>query len=182
MLPSKITLVLGGARSGKSAFAENLAQQRGGDGVLFIATAQALDEEMYARIAQHRAQRPHTWHTLEAPRKLPEAISQTDWMPRLILLDCLTLWVTNELLADETDLDKGLFCQLDLLTDWVRFQGIELVVISNEVGWGIVPDNALSRRFRDTLGRVNAYVADKADQVYLMVAGLPLEIKSLAKT
>lgn len=178
---SKITLVTGGARSGKSAFAEKLAQQRGGDDVLFIATAEALDDEMRERIAQHRAERPPAWRTLEAPRKLPEAIATTTWLPRLILLDCLTLLVTNELLADENDLERRLFCQVDLITDWVRFQGIELILITNEVGSGIVPDNALSRRYRDMLGRVNAYVAQKADQVYLMVAGLPLEIKALVK-
>jgi adenosylcobinamide kinase/adenosylcobinamide-phosphate guanylyltransferase len=181
MIPSNITLITGGARSGKSAFAEKLAQQRAGDDVLFIATAEALDDEMRERIAQHRAERPPAWHTLEAARELPEAIRETEWMPRLILLDCLTLWVTNELLGDDSNLERRLFCQLDLITDWVRFQGIALILISNEVGSGIVPDNALSRRYRDTLGRVNAYVADKADQVYLMVAGLPLEIKSLVK-
>lgn len=182
MADSNIFFILGGARSGKSTFAEQLAKKRAGNDVLFIATAQALDDEMRARIADHRAARPAAWHTLEAPRDIVGALSQWHTMPRLIILDCLTLWVTNELLADENDLDGRLACQLDKLTEWTRLQNIDLILVSNEVGLGIVPDNALSRTFRDVLGRLNARAAQKADRVYLMVAGLPLEIKSRATT
>lgn len=181
--PSAATiLVLGGARSGKSTFAEKLAAQRGGDSVLYVATAQALDDEMRARIAKHRADRPPKWQTLEAPRDILGALQEWVAMPRLILVDCLTLWVTNELLADETDVEKRLICQLDLLSEWARLQGVDLILVSNEVGLGIVPDNALSRTFRDILGRVNARAAQHANQVYWMVAGLPIEVKSLAVT
>jgi adenosyl cobinamide kinase/adenosyl cobinamide phosphate guanylyltransferase len=179
---SQIILILGGARSGKSAFAQEWAQQRGSDNVLFIATAEALDDEMRERIAQHRAERPAAWQTLEAPRDLLEAIRNWQTMPRLIVLDCVTLWVTNELLADENDLEKRLFYQLDLLCEWVRLQNIDLVLISNEVGMGIVPENALARNFRDVLGRVNARAAQHAHQVFWMMAGLPLEIKARAYT
>lgn len=177
---SEIIFVLGGARSGKSAFAQELAQQRAGENVLFLATAEALDDEMRERIAKHRAERPPTWQTLEAPRDLLQAIANLPTMPRLILLDCLTLWVTNEMLADENNLEQRLFYQLDLLCEWVRLQDIDLILISNEVGMGIVPDNALARAFRDLLGRVNARAAQHAQRVYWMTAGLPLEIKSRA--
>ncbi len=180
MSKSEIILILGGARSGKSTLAEKLARTRAGDSVLYMATAQALDDEMRKRIAMHRAARPPAWQTLEAPRNLPEAIAQLETTPRLILLDCLTVWVTNELLANERELGKRLLCQLDLLTDWVRLHDLDLVIVSNEVGLGIVPDNKLSRDFRDMLGKVNAYVAQRADKVYWMAAGLPIELKSLA--
>lgn len=177
---SEIIFILGGARSGKSSFAEQLARQRGGDNVLFIATAQALDDEMRERIAHHRAQRPRAWQTLEAPRDLLEALRNWNTMPRLIVVDCLTLWVTNEMLADEKNLEPRLFYQLDLLCEWARLQDIDLILISNEVGLGIVPENALARKFRDMLGRVNARAAQHARRVFAMTAGLPIEIKAQA--
>lgn len=178
---ASLTLILGGARSGKSAYAEALAREQPDRRVLYIATAEALDDEMRERIAKHRADRPREWETLEAPREIPIAISGLERAPELILVDCLTLWVTNEMLADETNLEKRLLGQLDLLMDWTHLNDIDLILVSNEVGWGIVPENALARRFRDVLGRVNAYVAHHAGRVYLMVAGLPVEIKSLAR-
>ena len=101
-------------------------------------------------------------------------------MPRVVLVDCLTLWVTNELLADEPDTEKRLLCDLDLMTEWAHLQDINLILVSNEVGLGIVPDNALARTFRDLLGRVNAHAAQQAAQVYWTVAGLAIEVKSLA--
>lgn len=177
---SEIIFVLGGARSGKSTFALKWAAQHGGDNVLFIATAQALDDEMRERIAAHRAERPAAWQTLESPRDLVEAVRCWHSMPRLIVVDCLTLWVTNEMLANDKDLERRLGWQLDILCEWVRLQDIDLVLISNEVGLGIVPDNALARQFRDILGRINARAAQHAHQVFWMVAGLPIEIKSHA--
>ncbi len=176
-----LILILGGARSGKSAYAETLARAQPHARVLFIATAEALDDEMRERIAAHRAARPPEWETLEAPRELPRAIATLARAPQLILVDCLTLWATNEMLADETNLEKRLLGQLDLMMEWTHLHDIPLILVSNEVGWGIVPENALARRFRDVLGRVNAYVAQHATHVYLMAAGLPLEIKSLAR-
>jgi len=176
---SEIVLVLGGARSGKSTFAEEWAKRRS-DSVLFLATAEALDNEMRERINKHRAERPTHWQTMEAPRDILEGIRRLETKPRVILLDCLTLWVTNELLANEINLEKRLACQLDMLTEWVHIQDVDLILVSNEVGLGIVPDNALSRTFRDVLGRVNARAAAAADKVFWMVAGLPIEVKSLA--
>lgn len=174
---AETVLVLGGARSGKSTFAEEWAKRRG-EPVVFVATAEALDDEMRERIARHRADRPSNWQTLEAPRDFVGAISHLPELPRVILLDCLTLWVTNELLADEADLERRVLCQLDMLTEWARLHEVDLILVSNEVGLGIVPDNALSRTFRDVLGRVNAWAAASADKVYLMVAGLPIELKA----
>lgn len=178
---AQFTLILGGARSGKSAYAIELANARARERVLFIATAEGLDDEMRARIAKHRAERPPAWHTLEAPRDLPGAIATLERAPQLILVDCLTLWVTNEMLADTHALERRLLGQLDLLMEWAHLHDIDLILVSNEVGLGIVPENALAREFRDALGRVNAYVAQRADRVYWMVAGLPLEVKSLAQ-
>lgn len=176
----EIYFILGGARSGKSTFAEQLAHRRAGDDVLFIATAEALDDEMRVRIAKHRADRPAAWQTLEAPRDLISALARLETIPRLVILDCLTLWLTNELLADETDLERRLTRELDLVTEWARIKSIDLVIVSNEVGLGIVPDNALSRTFRDVLGRLNAGAARHADFVFWMVAGLPVEVKTRA--
>ncbi len=179
-LQAEVVFVLGGARSGKSAYAEQWARAQA-KRVLFIATAQALDDEMRERIVQHRATRPPEWETLEAPRDIPRALAALERAPQLILLDCLTLWATNEMLADAAQLEQRLFAQLDLILAWARQRGIVLLLVSNEVGWGIVPENALARHFRDVLGRVNAYVAQAASHVILMVAGLPIEIKNSAR-
>lgn len=177
---AQVILILGGARSGKSAYAEQLARAQN-KRVLFLATAEALDDEMRERIAKHRAERPPDWETLEAPRDLPRAFATLEHAPQMILLDCLTLWVTNEMLADETNVERRLFGQLDLMLEWTHLHDIDLILVSNEVGWGIVPENALARRFRDVLGRVNMYAAQHASQVILMVAGLPIELKQLAR-
>ncbi|MBI4675201.1 MAG: bifunctional adenosylcobinamide kinase/adenosylcobinamide-phosphate guanylyltransferase, partial [Chloroflexi bacterium] len=106
--------------------------------------------------------------------------AQLETAPQLILVDCLTLWVTNELLASEAEIERRLVCQMDLLMEWTQLHDIDLIFVSNEVGLGIVPENALARRFRDLLGIVNAHVAQNADKVYWMVAGLPLEVKSIS--
>lgn len=177
---AEIVLVIGGARSGKSGWAQELARARGSDAVVFIATAEARDDEMRARIAQHRAERPPHWQTLEAPRNLTGAVAGLQQVPRLIIVDCLTLWVTNELLANGADLEKRMLCQLDLLVEWARLHDVDLILVTNEVGLGIVPENALAREFRDVVGRVNAHAAQLADKVYWMVAGLAVELKSIA--
>lgn len=177
---SQLILILGGARSGKSAYAQALAEARPHARVLFMATGQAFDEEMRERIAKHRAERPSTWETLDAPRDLPGAFATLEHSPQLIVLDCLTLWVSNEMLADETNVERRLCGQLDLLIEWTHLHDVDLIMVSNEVGWGIVPENALARRYRDVLGRVNAYAAQRATRVVLMVAGIPLEVKGAA--
>lgn len=165
-----LTFIVGGARSGKSAHAERMATSRPSPWI-YIATAQAYDDEMRERIALHRARRGEGWVTIDAPLDLAGAIQALpDRQP--VLIDCLTLWLTNHMLA-EHDLEtecKG-------LTDVLSSPRGPWFVVSNEVGLGIVPDNALARRFRDIAGRLNQRVAAVADSVLMMVAGLPLKVK-----
>ena len=172
----RLTLVLGGARSGKSRHAEALAAARPAPW-LYIATAEARDEEMRARIAEHRARRGPGWETVEAPFELAEAIAgttgaQVDGGHGAILIDCLTLWLTNIMLA-EHDIAAE---KAKLLHAMARAEK-PVIAVSNEVGLGIVPDNALARRFRDEQGRLNAEIAAMAGHVVLMAAGLPLTLK-----
>ena len=166
----RFTLVLGGARSGKSRHAEALIMAHRPPWT-YVATAQALDAEMAARIADHRGRRDPRWHTLEAPRDLPRAI---DGAPpdAPLLIDCLTLWLANEMLA-ETDLaaaTKDLEAALDR-------RRASVVAVANEVGLGIVPDTVLGRRFRDAAGILNQRLATRADRVVLLVAGIPMTVK-----
>jgi adenosylcobinamide kinase / adenosylcobinamide-phosphate guanylyltransferase len=163
-------LVLGGARSGKSAMAERLAVESG-DPVIFIATGEARDEEMEARIRRHREDRPASWQTVEAPVDLLEAIASSS-PGDFLVVDCLTLWVSNLL---EKGLDRGAIesAAAEVAQELSRWQG---VVVSNEVGLGIVPANELARAFRDTLGSVNATFAAAAERAVFMVAGRPLEL------
>lgn len=167
----QVTLVLGGARSGKSRHAQALAEA-GPGALVFVATAQAFDDEMRDRIARHRADRDARWRTLEAPLALAEAIAGAAGPGTTLLVDCLTLWASNLLLADE-DAERALAG----LEAALAAAGGRVILVSNEVGWGIVPDNALARRFRDLAGLVNQRVAAVADKVDLVVAGLPLKLK-----
>jgi adenosylcobinamide kinase/adenosylcobinamide-phosphate guanylyltransferase len=165
-----LTFVIGGARSGKSAHAETLATANPSPWT-YIATAQAYDDEMRERIAIHRSRRGEGWATVDAPLDLAGAIGALpDSQP--VLIDCLTLWLTNHMLA-EHDLEAECRQLTELLS---RPRG-PWFVVSNEVGLGIVPDNALARRFRDAAGRLNQQVAAVADTVLMMVAGLPLKVK-----
>ena len=176
----QLILILGGARSGKSACAENLARQ--GERTLFVATAEALDDDMRHRISIHRERRPATWNTLEEPldpvAAIPAALSGHD----MLLLDCLTVWVSNLLLEleDSADTENKILARADALLDLYERTDASWILVSNEVGLGVVPASALGRGYRDVLGRVNQLVASRADKVYLMVAGLALELKSLA--
>jgi adenosylcobinamide kinase / adenosylcobinamide-phosphate guanylyltransferase len=161
-----ITLVLGGARSGKSRHAEALCLGERH----YIATAQAFDDEMVARIAKHREDRGSAWVTHEAPIELLQTLRDCDQTGRSVLVDCLTLWLTNMMLSDR---------------DWraatseiLSYQPkADLVFVSNEVGLGIVPDNALARAFRDAQGTLNQQIAARADRVVFMAAGLPMVLK-----
>lgn len=164
-----LTLVLGGARSGKSRYAEGLFETMPAPWV-YIATAEAGDAEMAERIATHRARRGGRWTTVEAPRDLAGALVVHGKTP--ILVDCLTLWLSNLLLAD-ADIDA----ESKRLEDALARAEAPIVLISNEVGSGIVPDNALARRFRDLQGLLNQRIAARADRVTLVVAGLPLIVK-----
>lgn len=163
--------VLGGARSGKSRYAQSRAEAMPGDPI-FIATAEAFDDEMRERIARHRADRDTRWRTVEAPRDLPAAIDALNDTKSVVLVDCLTLWVSNLLLAD-ADIPRA---RQDLCDAIARFEG-GLILVANEVGLGIVPDNALARQFRDAAGLLNQSVAATTDEVVLLTAGLPLTLK-----
>ena len=165
---SHVTLVLGGARSGKSRHAESLITA-GPPPWVYVATAEPLDDEMTSRIAAHRARRGAGWRDLEAPRDLAGALAG---LRDAVLVDCLTLWLSNLMLAD-ADIEAESARLEDVLTRMAA----PVVLVSNEVGSGIVPDNALARRFRDAQGRLNQRIAARADRVVLMVAGLPLVVK-----
>lgn len=167
------SLILGGARSGKSALAERLASECG-LGVTYIATAEVLDEEMAERIDRHRADRPAAWKTVEAPRALADTLAREAASDRVLIIDCLTLWLTNLMLADDTGLmQRERAALLEVLPN---IPG-HVLLVSNEVGLGIVPDNALARRFRDEAGRLNQVVAALCDHVIFVAAGLPLTLK-----
>lgn len=165
-----LTLVLGGARSGKSRHAEALVEALPAPWT-YIATAQAYDEEMRARIAEHRARRSPDWRTIDAPVALPEAIRNAP-AGQPILVDCLTLWLTNLLLAE-----RDIAIATGELIAACREASAPVVLVSNEVGLGIVPDNALARRFRDEAGRLHQRLAGEAGRVAFMVAGLPMQVK-----
>jgi adenosylcobinamide kinase / adenosylcobinamide-phosphate guanylyltransferase len=186
----RLILVTGGARSGKSRFAETLAR-KSGDPVVFLATMEPCDEETAARIAVHQARRPETWRTVEATRDLPEHLTQIE-TAAFVLLDCIGLWVTNELLAAvpnpegarwsafERGIEKCIALGRDLIAASRERSGI-LLAVTNEVGSGIVPLGALSRAYQDALGLVNQELARSADEVHLLVSGLPLRIKPMVE-
>jgi len=163
-----ITLILGGARSGKTAHALAAAEATG-RGLVMIATAEALDAEMAERIARHRAERGPRWRTIEATLDLAGALARVS-AGETAVVDCLTLWVSN-LMHAERDLEAEAARLIAALP------GRDMVLVSNEVGLGIVPDNALARRFRDAAGRLNQQVAAAADRVVFVAAGLPLTLK-----
>jgi adenosylcobinamide kinase / adenosylcobinamide-phosphate guanylyltransferase len=165
-----IILITGGARSGKSLRAEARARAFPGQPV-YIATAEALDAEMAERIAKHRARRGNHWIEREAPLELVQTLIETDGSGAR-LVDCLTLWLSNLLLA-ERDWSK----ELSLLAHALRSARSPVVMVTNEVGLGIVPDNALARAFRDAAGIMNQTIAGAADEVEFIVAGLPMKLK-----
>ncbi|MEI4506104.1 bifunctional adenosylcobinamide kinase/adenosylcobinamide-phosphate guanylyltransferase [Sphingopyxis sp. CCNWLW253] len=163
--------VLGGARSGKSRYAQARAEAAGGSPV-FVATAEAFDDEMHERIARHQADRDARWRTVEAPRDLPAAIDALNSSQSVVLVDCLTLWVSNLLLVD-ADIPAA---SHELCRAISNFEG-QLILVANEVGLGIVPDNPLARAFRDAAGQLNQSVAAAVEEVVLLTAGLPLTLK-----
>lgn len=167
----EVTLVLGGARSGKSSFAEEMAVSKERE-LFYIATGQPGDEEMAARIAEHQVRRGPHWQTVDAPLDLPAALVSTVGPGRVALVDCLTLWLSN-LMAAERDLSGATAALLEALEQAAG----PVILVSNEVGLGIVPMNALARAFRDHQGRLNQQVAAAADKVVFMAAGLPLTLK-----
>ena len=177
----ELTFILGGARSGKSALAEQLAAR--GERVLYVATAEGRDDEMRRRIAAHRAARPGHWDTVEEPLELVAALRPIRDRYDTVLVDCLTLWVSNLLLqrqaagAAEDAMEERVLNAARELLQLVASSGAGWIMVSNEVGLGVVPGSPLGRAYRDLLGRVNQLIAAQARVVYLMVAGLPLQVK-----
>lgn len=190
MIPQQIqsgnlVLVLGGVRSGKSRFAQDLAKELAGDQVLFVATAEARDGEMSRRIKHHRESRPGAWRTLEQPLHVGSAIASETSLPPVVLLDCLTLLVSNILLRDELDLDqieRDVRAEVDSLIVLTQKYRTCLIVVSGEVGLGVVPESSLGRHFRDLLGFANQAFAAKADATYFMIAGQAVNVTRLGSS
>ncbi|HHV80214.1 TPA: bifunctional adenosylcobinamide kinase/adenosylcobinamide-phosphate guanylyltransferase [bacterium] len=170
-----LTLILGGARSGKSKFAQKLCENK--EAVVLIATALPLDDEMEERIKRHRAERSSHWKTVEEPEDIFNAIRNSSYED-YIIVDCLTMWVSN-LLEKYTDEEVARIAEE--ISAYSRGLKGEVIVISNEVGLGIVPEYPLGRRYRDLLGRVNQIFAGNANKVLFMIAGIPMEVKNESK-
>ena len=169
-----LTLVLGGARAGKSAYAQKAAEtaaQAGGGALVMVATAEPLDDDMKARIAQHRAERGPAWQTIEATVKLADALARLQ-AGDVVVVDCLTLWVSNLMMRE-----ANVATHTNALCDVLAKFPCSIWLVSNEVGLGIVPENALARRFRDEAGRLHQRIAAVADEGVMVVAGLPLRVK-----
>jgi len=185
-MDGKIILVTGGARSGKSLFAEQYAIAQG-EKLAYIATAQIYDQEMASRVALHRGRRANNWQTFEAPYDAHQTMELAAKEAKVILFDCLTLYMSNLLLASHTtdqpeDKFQYIMEQIDKLLASAKASQAIVLFVTNEVGMGIVPDNALARQYRDIAGSVNQKVAAAADEVYLVVSGLAVEIKKRAVT
>jgi adenosylcobinamide kinase/adenosylcobinamide-phosphate guanylyltransferase len=179
-------LVLGGARSGKSQFAQDLAR-RTADRVLFVATAEPLDEEMRQRIVDHQRGRPQHWQTLEAPVNVGAKIAENLGEAELVVVDCITLLASNLLTKGHTEFEnidfvaaeKQMIAEIEGIITCMGRASAGFIIVSNEVGLGLVPGTPLERAYRDILGRANQLLAKGVDEVYLLVAGIPIEIKSL---
>jgi adenosylcobinamide kinase/adenosylcobinamide-phosphate guanylyltransferase len=172
-----LTLITGGARSGKSTFAQSLCE--GGATVVYVATALAIDDEMRERIAKHRTSRPVSWHTVEEPLAVPGVVRSHASKSDFVLIDCLTLWLSNLLFEwrknDATTVERKACEQARELAE-ASNQGT-VIAVTNEVGSGIVPESSLARQFRDLQGLVNQQIARAAETVYLLTSGLPIRIK-----
>ena len=189
----KLTLILGGARSGKSTFAEMRAKELGGNSVLYVATSETKDDEMVERVIKHRSERPRAWETVEAPRDVAQAIRLERSAAKVILLDCITFLVANYLMdaaapeddpfddpsADPFDvqIEADVVTDIEALVAYVKETDVEMLVVSNEVGLGVVPPYELGRAYRDILGRANQILARHADEVLLFIAGIPMKVK-----
>lgn len=184
-----LTLITGGVRSGKSIFAEKLAKQSNKT-VHYIATMPVLDEdaEQQQRIQRHRARRPSEWQTIEAPYTVPEEITKLGSASGFCIIDCLSVYISNLMLGDTPDcgpsnpyelaLEARVYAEVSLVLERISSRAaIDFVVVTNEVGWGVVPDNQLARAYRDFLGFANQRIAQEAREVWLTVAGIPTQIK-----
>ena len=172
-MSKEIILITGGARSGKSQYAEHRAVEMGGRS-LYVATAEAKDEEMVQRIEKHRKRRGNHWRTIEEPLELTQALLAERGKTDCALVDCLTFWISNLLIRHD---DKYASERVEELIEKLPQLDFHLIFVTNEVGWGIVPDNPLARKFRDLAGWTNQRVAQAANEVILMVAGMPIIAK-----
>jgi len=172
--------ITGGARSGKSRFAEELAQQFGVP-LGYLATAQSLDDEMKERVRTHQGRRDNDWHTIEEPLMLTQSLASNDGLYKCILVDCITIWLSNLLLQYDDKQGEGLeeliMEKVRSLTKTLREIKTPVIMVSNEVGLGIVPENRLARIFRDIAGRANQLLAAEADEVYVVISGISLKLK-----
>lgn len=185
-MTAKCIFISGGARSGKSSFAQKLASDMGGK-VLFVATAEPLDTDMRVRIEKHRQERPRSWRTLEVPADVAVAIQNQVEDSEVVVIDCLTLLISNLMPdggsgfvpedIDVGDLEKRVAVEIESLMALIREVEATFIIVSNEVGFGVVPENRLARIYRDLLGRANQIVARDAEEVYLMVSGIPVKVK-----
>ena len=176
---SRTILITGGARSGKSRFAEELAFSYGSP-LCYLATAQANDDEMTERIARHRSRRGGVWQTIEEPLLLPRTLARIDGEHRAILVDCVTIWLSNLLLCSDStqpDCEELLMAHLHHLCACLPEMTTPVILVTNEVGMGIVPDNPLARLFRDVAGQANQLLAAVADELHVVVSGIPLQLK-----
>lgn len=181
----KSTLITGGARSGKSHFAQEMALKAGG-AVLFVATAEAGDDEMKRRIEEHRRARPSTWETLETTTHVGRHISRHIGKAQTVIIDCITLLINNifqqhglynDEEIDEALIGKEVMAEIGELVNCIDQSDARFIIVTNEVGLGLVPPNKLSRLYRDLLGKANQMLAQHADEVYMMVAGIPVTVK-----
>lgn len=173
------TLITGGARSGKSRLAETLTAAYGRP-LCYLATAQALDPEMVDRIQRHRNRRGDAWETIEEPLMIPQTLARVDGIYAAVLLDCVTLWLSNLLLScDENDptVEELVLGHVHRLAATLRGMSTPVIMVTNEVGHGIVPDNRLARLYRDLSGQANQLLAACCDQVYVSISGIPLKLK-----
>ena len=189
----QLILILGGVRSGKSTYAEKIAHEQAGDDVLYVATAEIKDDEMQQRAEKHQASRPASWHTLEAPYNVGRQIQENIAGEKIALVDCITMLVANHLLRasgpkDDAfgepdddpfnpEIEAAIIKEAQDLANCAHDGKADVVIVSNEVGMGVVPSYDLGRAYRDILGRANQEIARHADQVYLLVAGIPMKIK-----
>jgi len=186
VLTVKSIFISGGARSGKSSFAQELASDMG-ERILFVATAEPLDTDMRVRIEKHRRERPRSWRTLEVPASVAASIRRQLEDAEVVVIDCLTLLVSNLMPDGESgftpkdidvdELDKRMMMEIEALLALIREVEVTFIIVSNEVGLGVVPDNRLARVYRDLLGRANQRMAREAEVVYFMVSGIPVQVK-----
>ena len=182
----QVITILGGVRSGKSSFAEALATQLGGENVVYLATGEAIDDEMTDRIARHQSSRPASWQTVESRRELATSISQLIPLPKVILVDCLTIWISNILLdAGEgtpfSEIERQMREEIDQFLEVVQKTNVSVIVVAGEVGMGVVPDSLLGRQFRDLHGWANQVLVRAASNSYLMIAGRAVNLDSISK-